>query len=176
MRCQSCGLVQFDAPRCTQCQHDPHMPSPDLCRTSKVPVPVRGWIYAALIIAGLLVIWDVKRDVPPMSMIQRSVVTASPAQRGEEVRLAGEGFATVFLARDRGAFEELATAFLAANTKGYLPLVIAALTESGRLLVVEPNTQAVVLEADQMKTRVRIISGRDAGADGWVYSFQITRR
>lgn len=176
MRCQSCGFFQADAPRCERCHKDQHALPSDRRPFLWQSVSAHPWISTAFIIAALLIFGNVRHDAPMTNVSQRPVVTASPSQRGEEVRLAAEGMTTVLLARDREAFEELTTAFLAANTKGYVPLVMAALIESGRLLVVEPNTKAVALEADQVKTRVRIVSGRDAGADGWVFNFQIMRQ
>ena len=136
----------------------------------RLPIKLMGLVAVGLLvlIIGLIVILSMRRAGGPASVDsgqtgQTSAPRASSKAVGSEVRLKVAELASVFVAVDTKALDEMISAFsLKDNSK------VENMVESGRVISIDNDTRARILEVSSGKIKARILEGPNALVDVWV--------
>jgi hypothetical protein len=135
-----------------------------------LPVKLLGPVAIGLLVLviGLIVVLSLRRAGGPASIDggqtgPTSAPRSSSKAVGSEVRLKVAELASVFVAVDTKALDEMIRAFsLKDNSK------VENMVESGRVISIDNDTRARILEVNSGRIKARILEGPNAMVDVWV--------
>jgi hypothetical protein len=121
-------------------------------------------VVTTLLIGVVIIFWLSTRQ-PPGSLppAAASRQPTGSVMQGSEATLHIEGVPSILVSMDEQTLKELMSALPAGDSSK-----INALIESGQLVRVENDTGVRILESGAGKTKVRILQGDHAMAEGWV--------
>ncbi|HEX8185659.1 MAG TPA: hypothetical protein VF747_12930, partial [Blastocatellia bacterium] len=140
--------------------------TPEKRRLLKPLLPVA--ILLLVLIAGLVVALWLRRAGNPASVDgaqagAAGLPRASTMAVGSEARLKVAGLASVFVAVDTKALDEMISALASKDGSK-----VESMVQSGRVISIDNNTRVRILEVNSGRIRARILDGPNTLMDGWV--------